>query len=1106
MKIFPSKFVISLIIFSLIISCNKNESEENSEMPIFELLNSDITGIDFQNNLTEGPNTNILLYEYFYNGGGVATGDFNQDGLLDLYFTANMSENKLYINKGNLKFEDHSSASGASGRPGPWKTGVSVVDINADGKLDIYLCYSGTMPEEKRANELFINQGNDANGMPIFKESAEEYGIGQKGYSNQAYFFDADNDGDLDMLLLNHNPKNLPLLNAEGTSLLLKIDNPEKGVRFFKQENGKFKDFTTASGINGSELSYGLAIGISDLNNDGWPDFYVSNDYTVPDYFYINNKNGTFSNQLQNSLTQTSQFSMGNDIADYNNDGLADIFTLDMLPEDNLRQKLLISADNFAKFNQNVSVGFYYQYMRNMLHRNLGNGTFSEIAQWAGVSNTDWSWSALMADYDNDGWKDLMVTNGYFRDLTNMDFLMYKENYIAQKGKLQKEDILEIIKNMPASNVSNYLFANKKDGQFVNKSKNWGLERPSNSNGALYADLDNDGDLDLVVNNINQPAFVYQNNTNKTLKNQFVQVKLEGSKGNTMGLGAKITLFSGKNIQFQELYNCRGYLSSVSPLIHFGLGDIKSLDSIRVIWPSGKYETKVQLNSNQIITFKQEDAFMNFNYKIKNESLFKEAVKAIAYESQKVNYNDFERQLLLTNQLSYEGPCMTKADINADGLEDLLLGGDEGFSTQIFIQNKNGSFTKKDIGAFESDAGHVDAGITVFDANSDGIFDIYIASGGYHNLKENDAKLNDRLYLGDANGNFTKSGTSLPATNLSSKSKVLAIDINSDGHQDLIVGGKMVPGQYPKIPKSYILINNGKGNFMDQTSKYLKESLGMVRDMALADLNGDKIKELVVVGEYEPIRVFKIEKDKLVNISEDFFEDENSGWWNTIAVGDFDNDQIDDIIVGNMGLNTQFKVSKKFPITLNAKDFDGNGIIDPILSFSINEKRYPNVTRDELLIQAPYFRPRFTNFQSYAELEFDKIFESSDLADSQFLEAQTMETTLFLGNKNGKMKELDLPKEVQWSPVYAIQVLDYNGDGNQDLILAGNNSKSKIRLGRFDGNFGLLLEGNGKGRFEYQSQKSSGLNVWGDVRSIISINKQIIFGINGGKLKVYEFE
>ena len=606
----PLQF-ISLFAISLLLGCRQEKStSENS--PLFTLLAPDETGVAFSNEITEGLNTNILMYEYFYNGAGIAAGDFNGDGLVDLYFSSNMSDNKFYLNKGRMKFEDVTDISGAGGRPGPWKSGVNSVDINADGKLDIYLCYSGAMPAQKRVNQLFINMGNDESGIPRFEDRAEMYGLANAGFSNQSYFLDYDQDGDLDMLLLNHNPKNLPIQNIEATKELFNKDNPEKGLRLFKQTAGKFEDVTTSAGINGSELSYGLGLAISDFNEDGWPDFYISNDYSVPDFLYINNKNGSFRNDLQNCLGHTSQFSMGNDVGDINNDGLQDIFTLDMLPEDNRRQKLLMGPDNYAKFDLNVRSGFYYQYMRNMLHVNNGNGTFSETGQFAGISNTDWSWAALMADYDNDGWKDLFVTNGYLRDYTNQDFLFYMNNYVKEKGRLRREDVLEIVKEMPSSNVANYIFQNNKAGSFQNKASDWGLNQPSNSNGAVYADLDNDGDLDLVVNNINQPAFIYQNEAQKINGNNFLQVRLTGEAPNTFGLGAKVKIFAAGKCSYSNKTLQGVIFPLYRQLFILAWEILKKWTRLIVTWNGGKVQTMYNIKANTTLQLHEKDATEQF--------------------------------------------------------------------------------------------------------------------------------------------------------------------------------------------------------------------------------------------------------------------------------------------------------------------------------------------------------------------------------------------------------------------------------------------------------------------------------------------------------------
>ena len=1079
------------------------ENKTGTGKHLFTLLGPDVTNIGFQNTLTEGLNTNILMYEYFYNGGGVAAGDFNGDGLVDLYFTSNMADNKLYLNKGNMQFEDITDISGAGGRPGPWKTGVNTVDINADGKLDIYVCYSGAMPAEKRANQLFINIGNNSSGIPQFEEKAAAYGLASTAFSNQSYFFDYDKDGDLDMLLLNHNPKNLPLLNEESTARLFKEDSPDKGLRLYKQTNGKFEDVTVASGINGSELSYGLGLGISDFNEDGWPDFYVSNDYLVPDYLYINNKNGTFTNELKKCINHTSQFSMGNDVADINNDGLPEIFTLDMLPEDNHRQKLLLTPDNYDKFNLNVRSGFYYQYMRNMLQMNNGNGTFSETGQASGISNTDWSWAALFADYDNDGWKDLYVTNGYFRDYTNLDFINYMNEYVKDKGRLQREDVMEIIKEMPSSNVVNYIFKNKQGNSFQKNNEDWGITQQSNSNGAIYADLDNDGDLDLVVNNINQPAFIYRNESGQVNKNHFLQLQLAGEKGNTQGLGARVKIFYNGQMQTLEQNPARGYLSNVSFTLHFGLGNAEKVDSMMITWCSGKVQKLYNIKAGQTLRLAEKDAVDKDLPASPGTKWFSEIPSNIKTDRTDTSINDFNRQLLLISQFSYNGPCMVKYDLNKDGLEDLLIGGSPGQPTREFIQQKNGALTEKKIPAFEKDKNYDDAAIAVFDANGDGHADVYIASGGYHNFTATDSLLQDRLYLNDGKNNFIKSN-GLPSVN-GSKSCVKIQDINGDGFADIFVGGRVIPGRYPETPKSYILVNDGKGNFTDQTEKICPEllKLGMVADAAWVDLDMDKKNELVLVGEWMPVTVFSLQNGKLINSTNIFFDRPYAGWWNTLTVGDFNGDNKPDLVIGNMGLNTQFKASEKEPLEMYYSDFDNNGSVDPIFSFYIQHIRYPYVTRDELVTQLPYRRKQFSTFKSYADITMDDLFQNGELKQANRLRADQMSTTCFISNTTGKFKMTVLPKEVQYSPVYTINQLDFNGDGKTDLLLCGNNSHTKIRLGKFDANYGILLSGDGQGNFKYIKQNESGFNIWGDVRSCIQLNQKIYFGLNNNSVIVY---
>lgn len=1073
----------------------------------FQLLTPAQTNIDFQNKLIEGLNTNVLMYEYFYNGGGVATGDFNGDNLIDIYFTSNMAENKLYLNKGNLQFEEVTNIAKVGGRPGPWKTGVTHADVNGDGKLDLYICYSGSLPEAKRQNQLFINTGNNAGGIPIFEEKAAEYGINSPAFSNQGYFFDYDRDGDLDMLLLNHSPKSMPVLNEVSTAKMLKVPDPLRGLRLFKQTNGKFKDITEKAGISGSGLSYGLGIGMADINQDGWPDFYVSNDYTIPDYLYINNKNGTFTDKLGESMGHTSQFSMGNDLADINNDGLPDVLTLDMLPEDNRRQKLLVAPDNYAKFDLNLRSGFHHQYMRNMLQLNNGNSTFSEIGQLAGIDKTDWSWAALLADYDNDGWKDLYITNGYHRDYTNMDFIKYMDDFVASKGRLKREDVMELINSMPASDVVNYVFNNQQDLPFSNKTKEWGMNQKANSNGAAYADLDNDGDLELIVNNINKPAFIYENKTNEKGGN-YLSIDLKGNGQNTQGIGAKITIATNGQIQTKEQFTAKGYLSSVSPIIHFGLGNQTNIGELTIVWQNGKQEKLTNIEANQLLVLEEKNAKKKQPKNSTIKTIFKQIQSPITHQNSKLNIRDFDRQPLLIKEYSHQGPCMAKADINGDGMIDIFIGGASGQAAAIYLGTKNGKYIQST--TFEEvaklDAVAEDTEVAFFDANGNGHLDIYVASGGYHRFQTYDPAMLDRLYINDGKGNFTKVIEALPAIPTSSATVAIA-DINEDGYPDIFVGGGILPGRYPMTSKSSILINDGKGQFTNQIDKVSKEltSLGNITDAIWVDINKDEIKDLVVVGEWLPISIFINNNGQLVNKTTDYLDKNYRGWWNTIEVADFNKDGQLDFVVGNQGTNNAFQVSEKEPAELIYKDFDKNGSIDPFFTYYKQGKSHPDVMRDELLGQLAHLRSKYTNFDSYADATMETIFSAEELVDAEKKEINHLATSLFLSNVAGKYDLKELPAQAQYAPIYAIQILDVDKDGKDDILLCGNNSHQKLRMGKSDANYGLLLKGNGNGNFVYLPQKSSGLIIKGDVQSILNLKNTLLFGVNQSDIMAYRF-
>ncbi len=1120
-KLYKFQNLFYIVVLLLLYRCDTSPSHS-----LFTSLNPSSIGIEFQNDIQETMHNNILRNEYTYNGSGVAAGDLNNDGLADVYFCGNMVSNKLYINKGNWKFEDVTKLSGTGGRKN-WTNGVSMVDINGDGWLDIYVCYSGNSPGEgynlpvvrnhpSRANQLFINNGCEPGGVPTFTESAKKYGIDAIGtFSNQAYFFDYDKDGDLDMFLLNHaNTFYAPFIN---TKRLRNLRHPYFGNKLFRNDNMKFIEVSKEAGIHGSGLNFGLSASVTDINMDNWPDLYVTNDYDEQDYCYINNKDGTFREVSKIILGHMSKSSMGSDIADINNDGYADIFVLDMLPADNHRQKLLRGQDSYDRYQLAVDSGFHNQYLRNMLQLNRGLAAdslprYSEIGQFAGIPNTDWSWSVLLVDLDNDGLRDIFISNGYLRDITNMDHMTHTTDvYKKAAARREKVNFLKLIEELPTTRLKNYVFQNKNGIKFIDKTEDWGLNQKTISNGTAYADFDNDGDYDLITNNLNQPCTVLKNNQNEMLKNNFVKIKLIGSKNNTLGIGAKIWIETEDKSIFHEAYITRGYLSSSEPVITLGLGSSELIKSLKVLWPDGTKTVHSNLAPNQLVKVVYSGSHENFDSSIgPNKTLLTDvtSTSGITFKHTTSNFIDFKKRGLWYYQLSKLGGFMATGDVNNDGNDDVFFGGAAGQSAELYYGNNDGTFSLSKNHPWSLDSSMEDMKPLFFDADNDGDLDLYVVSGGV-SFERNSALYQDRLYINDGTGRFTDISNVLPRESTSGSCAVAA-DYDKDGDIDLFVGGRHQGLNYPYTPKSFILKNESEGNnikFVNATKEISTslEHIGMVTDAQWTDYNGDGWLDLIVVGEWMGITVFQNMNGKLIEQKMASLE-KSEGWWTTIKQIDIDADGDMDYLVGNAGLNSRIKASSSEPIELYTSDYNNDGKLDPILCYYIQGKSYPMHSRNELLKQITQLRKKFPSFKSYSDATIDDII-GSKLRENSFKLSAYIKESCWIENVKGELILKKLPDLVQFSYVNAFISSDFDGDSTQDVIAAGNFYPLKPQIGMNDGSMGTFLK-FANNTFTAKDGIISPLWLYGDIRDMALLSfkngkKLVVVSKNNDKPGIY---
>lgn len=1085
--------LLSVLLVLLFSSC------ENKEATLYVLKSSKKTNVEFNNRIVETDSFNILTEEYIFNGGGIAVADFNNDGLNDIFFTGNQVTNKLYLNEGDFKFLDISKTAGIEAGQ-KWSTGAAIVDINLDGLIDIYICSAMGGEAQDRRNMLFVNQGITNEGVPTFQEMAKKYKIDDNRNSMNATFFDYDKDGLLDLYVLNNEqgetlPTNYRARVNDGSAM-----SNDKLYR--NKGDGTFEDVTLKAGI--VYEGFGLGLAVADLNYDGWPDIHISNDYLTNDVLYINNQDGTFTNKIENYLKHQSKFSMGSDISDYDNDGLLDILTLDMLGESNQRLKTTIGNTNYLEYTLNKKYGYEYQYMRNMLHKGTGpDGNYSEIGLMAGIAKTDWSWSPLFMDADNDGLRDLFITNGFPRDITDKDF----GDFAVSAGPYLSP--FKILDSIPVVKLPNYAYFNKGDWMFEERTQDWGLSIPSFSNGAAFVDLDQDGDLDYVVNNINDEAFIFENTygKNESETNNFLRLALKGPTHNPLGIGTKIKISYGDGkTQYYEHYLTRGYMSSVEPIPHFGLGTIDTVQQLEVQWPDGTYEKLTTIEANQTVSIHHKNAVKQGSGSFHPTSK-RSNVPKLTNMTQQLNIDivhkdldfiDFDIQRTLPHKLTQNGPCLAVGDLNGDTFEDVVVGSSAKQSPIILFQTEAGNFTQQPLFTEPDEMHFEEEGIALFDIDNDGDLDMYLVSGS-NQFEKGTESYKDRLYINDGKGRFTENPNRIPDIRTSG-SVVKPIDFDGDGYIDLFVGGRTAMGEFPMPEKSHLL-KNENGVLKDVTDHLAPDlrNIGMVTDAVWSDYNGDQQQDLIVVGELMPITIFKNQNGSFEKVKNTGLQN-FTGWWESIAAGDLDNDGDTDFVVGNLGKNNLFQPSVDKPVTIMAKDFDKNGSIDPVSFAYLKDKSgsfksYPVNFWGDLVKQSPLFRSKFGYFREYAEATDSTLLTSQEASDAFVLKGNFDKSSYVENLGNGSFKIHDLPIEAQLAPLNDIVLTDLDGDGNQDILAVGNDFGNETFIGRYDALNGIYLKGNGKGSFEAIPNDEIGFLAPQDAKSIAAVKSA-----TGGKL------